>query len=393
MKDIYSQAIELTKSALAGETYPGFITMEIFKLMQRNGLAGTVFGAIDEDKCDKEAYSLFKEEYYMYIKKDQRQLQVIEELRNIFNQNGIDFILLKGSYLKSIYPESFMRSMGDIDCLIKKESMEKAHEVLESHGYKNWVVSANHDCFMKYKDINVEVHPKLDSEFTDGYELLLQNPWENALKVSEHEYELRFEFNLLYQVYHMIKHIYSSGVGFRSVVDLSIMVKCLKKNIDYGHFNGLLVNFKHRDFLYFIFYYIYKKFTETLLFTDYQYDKISDKYIEEFTDFIMVSGIHGIGEDYNLFAGGIASKSKNSKSVFLGKIKFLFSRVFLPKKQMEVIYPFIGKCGLLLPVGWVMRIFRLVFKKRRNTIRKMKRFSISGDEVKRVENLFNNIGL
>jgi hypothetical protein len=373
--------------------YSGQVGLDMFKLMQENGLAGTIFRAIDKEKCDNNAYRLFNEEYYMYIKKDQRQLQVIEELREIFNKNGIDFILLKGSYLKSIYPESYMRSMGDIDCLIRKESMELAHEVLEKNGYKNWVVSANHDCFMKYKDINVEVHPKLDSEFTEGYEALLQNPWKNARKVSEHEHVLKAEFNLLYHVYHMIKHIYSSGVGFRSIVDLCVMVKCLKKTIDYNYFNGLLVNFRHRDFLYFILCYIQQKFSESLLLENGHCDTISDKYAEEFTDFIMVSGIHGIGEEYNLFAGGIASKSKNSKSVFIGKIKFLFSRVFLPKKQMEVIYPFIGKCGMLLPVGWMMRIFRLVFKKRKNTFRKMKRFSISGDEVKRVENLFNNIGL
>jgi hypothetical protein len=172
-----------------------------------------------------------------------------------------------------------------------------------------------------------------------------------------------------------------------------MMVKKHQENFDYDYFYGLLVNFKNRDFLYFILGYIYEKFNETLLLRDNQYDKITAKYVDDFTDFVMVSGIHGIGEEYNLFTGGIANKSKKSKSIFVSKIRFLFSKVFLPKKQMEVIYPFIKKCGLLLPIGWVMRIFRLVFKKRKNTFRKMKRFSISGEEVKRVENLFNNIGL
>jgi hypothetical protein len=153
------------------------------------------------------------------------------------------------------------------------------------------------------------------------------------------------------------------------------------------------VNFKHIDFLYFVLGYINVKIMENVLSINSDYDKINDKYFDDFTDFVMVSGIHGIGENYNLFTGGIAKESKESNNVFFGKIKFLFSKVFLPKKQMQAMYPFIKKCGLLLPLGWLMRIFRLVFRKRKSTVRKMKRFSIDKEEVKRVENLFNNIGL
>ncbi|PKK93148.1 MAG: hypothetical protein CVV61_06125 [Tenericutes bacterium HGW-Tenericutes-6] len=393
MREIYQEAINLIKSALSNETFTGSVKPEMFKLMRENGLAGTVFKALDKETTDESTYRLFKEEYYMYIKKDQRQLQVIEELRGIFNDNGIDFIFLKGSYLKSIYPESYMRSMGDIDCLIKPDKMKLVHEILKDNGYKNWVVSNNHDCFMKYKDINVEIHPKLDSEFTSGYELLFENPWDNAYKVDGNEYVFNIEFNLLYQIYHMIKHIYSSGVGYRTIVDIYIMLRFHRKTFKNEQFEGLLVNFKHKDFLYFILGYINVKIMDNLLSIKYDYDKINDKYFDNFTDFVMVSGIHGIGEDYNLFTGGIANQSKESSNVFFGKIKFLFSRVFLPKKQMEVMYPFIRKCGLLLPLGWMLRIFRLVFRKRKSTVRKMKRFSISKEEVKRVESLFNNIGL
>ena len=102
MREIYQEAINLIKSALSNETFTGSVKPEMFKLMQENGLAGTVFMALDKETTDDVTYRLFKEEYYMYIKKDQRQLQVIEELRGIFNDNGVDFIFLKGSYLKII---------------------------------------------------------------------------------------------------------------------------------------------------------------------------------------------------------------------------------------------------------------------------------------------------
>ena len=393
MQAVYNQAIELIKCSIEGSIYKGLVNKEIFKLMLENGLSGSVFLALDKDLTDEEVYGLFKEEYYQYIKKDQRQLEVIEEIKNIFNENKIDFILLKGSFLKKIYPESYMRSMGDVDCLIKKDKMELVHKVLEENGFKNWVISSNHDCFMKYKNINVEVHPKLDSEFTDGYEDLLADPWSNAINTNGSEYQLRVEYNLLYQIYHMIKHLYRSGVGFRSIVDIYILIKKYGNSFKKEYLNDLLMNFKNKEFFKFLICYINNVFSVTLLNEIISYDKMTNESIDDFTDFVMVSGIHGIGEDYNLFIGGIAFSSKKSGSVFIGKIKYFFSKIFLPRKQMIGMYPFVKKCFLFLPIAWIFRICRLLVNNKKNTFIKIRRFSIRKEDVKRTENLFNNIGL
>jgi len=120
---------------------------------------------------------------------------------------------------------------------------------------------------------------------------------------------------------------------------------------------------------------------------------MTNESIDDFTDFVMVSGIHGIGEDYNLFIGGIAFSSKKSGSVFIGKIKYFFSKIFLPRKQMIGMYPFVKKCFLFLPIAWIFRICRLLVNNKKNTFRKIRRFSIRKEDVKRTENLFNNIGL
>ncbi len=393
MNQLFEQTISLVKNSLAMEKHPLRVDREIYNVCKENGILGFVYPALSESLVDKETFSLFKEEYYQYIKKDERQISVLEELREIFNSNNIDFVFLKGSFLKSIYPKSFMRSMGDIDLLIRPDMMEKAHRVLEEHGYKNWITSTNHDCFIKYANINVEVHPKLDSEFSSEYRVLFEKPWENVVHYNLNEYHLNIEYNLFYQLYHMIKHLYSSGVGFRSVIDIYLFCKSYESEFEKEKIEDYLRLFPKKQFFYNIFTYINEIFSVELLKKFSQNGKMQKVQIEEFTKFLFVSGIHGIGKNHNLFIGGIANNAKNSKNVLFGKIKYLLSKVFLSYSQMKGIYPVLERVKVLLPIMWLVRIFSLLFMKRRNTFRKLKRFSIKKEEVEKIEKLFDNIGI
>jgi hypothetical protein len=393
MNELFEQTIGLVKNSLAMEKHPLRVDREVYDVCKENGILGFVYPALDESLVDKETFSLFKEEYYQYIKKDQRQISVLEELKEIFNKEDIDFVFLKGSFLKTIYPKSFMRSMGDIDVLIRPSMMEKAHIVLEENGYKNWVMSTNHDCFIKYANINVEVHPKLDSEFSNEYKVLFEKPWENVVHYKLNEYHLAIEYNLFYQLYHMIKHLYSSGVGFRTIIDIFLFVEKYEVDFNLKKIEELLKYFPKKEFFYNIFTCINQIFSKDLLQEFSQYGKMQKAQIEEFTNFLFVSGIHGIGKHHNLFIGGIANNAKKSKNILSGKIKYLLSKVFLSYSQMKGIYPVLNKWKILLPFAWVLRALRLVFAKRKNTFRKLKRFSVKKEEVIKIEKLFDDIGI
>ena len=64
-----------------------------------------------------------------------RRRQLLEVIR-IFNDNGIDHVLLKGSHLaEKVYSNSALRPMCDMDVLIKKHEFEKAYDALRGNGY------------------------------------------------------------------------------------------------------------------------------------------------------------------------------------------------------------------------------------------------------------------
>jgi hypothetical protein len=111
----------------------------------------------------------------------------------------------------------------------------------------------------------------------------------------------------------------------------------------------------------------------------------------QFLTYIIHSGTHGIGEDHNLFIGGMASSHKKKEWIVFTKIKFLFSKTFLPFNLMKGLYKYLDKYPFLLPWAYLQRIFKLLFKK--SSRRKLKRMTANKEDIENVEKLFIDIGI
>jgi hypothetical protein len=358
---------------------------EDYRMLRANQISGSLYPLL---KDQEDLNHGFKSDYYQYIRHDEIQMQLIEEVRNIFNVASIDFIFLKGSFLKTLYPKTYMRVMGDIDILVRPESMDKVHKVLEANNFNNWSNSTNHDCFMKNK-INIEIHPKLDSDISDEYGDLFLKPWSYARSKDKHEYLLDIEYRFFYQLYHMIKHLYHSGVGLRTLVDLYYLLKNI--DINSKKYQDIYHIFPKKEFVNFIISIIYNIFTDLRLLDNKTYDKINENLRNKFVEYIIHSGMHGIGDEHNLFIGGMASSHSKKELIIFTKIKFLFSKTFLKFETMKGFYPYLKKYPFLLPVAYLQRIFKLLFKK--SSRHKLTRLSANKNDIKYVEDLFENIGI
>ena len=62
--------------------------------------------------------------------------QELGKLLKLFTRSHLDIIVLKGaSYIETLYKNISLRSMGDIDLLVKEENLELARELLLNNGY------------------------------------------------------------------------------------------------------------------------------------------------------------------------------------------------------------------------------------------------------------------
>jgi hypothetical protein len=390
MNSDYCKYLRLINCALNQEKFSEEITLEDAKTIRANQLVGLTYKAMENSLISEEALKLLKNDYYQYLRTDELQKQMIKELKILFTKEKIDFVFLKGSFIKQLYPETYMRAMGDIDILVKNHDMERIHQVLEGNGFNNWTNSTSHDCFIKDR-INVEIHPLLDSDIEGEYKQLFLNPWHYTVKISESEYLLAREYNFFYQLYHMIKHLYRSGVGFRTIIDLGLLLKKEGHLFDQEKFFAIYEEFPKKDFVRNIIEVINDSF-KAEYFKDYGLiGTMSKPELNEFVEFLFFSGTHGYGEKYNIFIGDMAKKNKKRNNVLFTKIKFLFSRTFLPYKQMKGMYRYLSKCPILLPFAWLQRFFKLLFKK--SSRNKLRNLTVEKAEIIKVEKMFENLGI
>lgn len=385
------ELFEVTTCALNKTIYQKPITDDqtFYNKTLYNGLSGLVFSALDQILISKSLYNHLQKDTMLYVLSDSLQIETIDLINNLFNENKIDHIYLKGSRLKKIYPESHMRAMGDIDILIRKQDLQKVHEIFANKGIICTDRSTQHDGFELKNQVRIEIHPSIYRDFNLAYESLFIEAWDYAVHVNDHVYELPHEYELVYLLYHLAKHMHSSGVGIRSVLDIGIYLRTYKKDLN----QDLLISYLEQSSLH--------QFFKSMVYLNYKYFdmcdikvwimdyKLDDNFFEILTEYLAVSGIHGKGKNFNEFAPRMASNKLQSKN----KFSFIISLIFPDIESVKNMYPFVKKYPILLPFGWIRRWFRLIFLKPKTTWTRIKKLKVKDDEIDKVTNLFQELGL
>lgn len=94
---------------------------------------------------------------------------------------GIRVLPLKGSILKEIYPQARYRQMADVDILIDRKNMEKAHNVMKELGYqyKGGDSEDTVDKYYKPPCVSIEIHSHLMHYHAENYKKYL-DIWERC---------------------------------------------------------------------------------------------------------------------------------------------------------------------------------------------------------------------
>ena len=153
------------------------------------------------------------------------------------------------------------------------------------------------------------------------------------------EHVLSKEDFYIYFTAHTYKHFQNSGCGIRTLVDFYVYLK--NNELDFVYINEELKKLDLLDFSNKISSLSNKIFNEQELSNDE----------EEMLLFIASSGTYGTLE--NSVAKGVKKK---------GKFKYMMSRIFPPMSFYKTNYPFMYKTKILIPLAWLIRFFRILFK-------------------------------
>lgn len=284
----------------------------------------------------------YKNYYISACITNERFNNVINNIKNVFNEYNIPYFFMKGTELKGMYPNPEVRTMGDIDVFIKYSDLSRASKALENNGFKSEADDSEHNVVFYYDNIEIELHFAMldDADDKIGF---FKNPFDKAILVDKSYYKLDNTFHLAFLITHFARHLLF-GAGIRYMMDFYYMMK--NNDIDYTRLHSYMKTLKLEV--------LYNNILNVL---DYLFDTKFDEYIKVdimyFIDYMEKYGIHGYhNNDLN-----ITQVKKHRFSHFMSKV-FLLNKGYRLSKFSKV-----GNIIILWPILVVINIIRLVFTK------------------------------
>ena len=315
-----------------------------YKLSKGHSLNALLFKAIEGVKVKVSEQDLFKleEPYLLNIRKVASFNKERAELYDYLNSNDINFLPLKGIILKDYYPDECAREFADNDILFDEKKDKLVKKFFVDKGYEIEVFRrTNHDVYLKKPFFNFEMHRALFGESGDNKKVVayFKDYLNKSLIKENKEHYLSNEDFYIYFTAHSYKHYHVSGCGIRTLVDYYLFLK--NNELDFDYINKELEKIDLVDF---------SNEIKNLSIKVFDNEPLTETEEEMFL-YIASSGTYGTLE--HSVAKGIKEK---------GKFGYFISRVFPPYSFYKNAYPWAYKTVILIPIAWLCRFFRIVFK-------------------------------
>lgn len=305
------------------------------------------------------------------IKRERFLSQVLDKMK----ERGIVCVLLKGALLADLYPEPELRLSGDIDLYVDEKDEKAAIEVLKELDFQvtpRKIGENDSECTHKIIK-SLELHISLYEDHCATlwfdcikYDMGKIQPYTtkggytyNALEVNE---------ALMFNVLHLIKHFLSSGAGIRQILDV---VLYMEKNFDLIDREKYAKTMKSLKFDYFMD--CCMKIGVDFLGADKNRlvwindCEIPDKDCEKVLNDIEESGLFGHNNNerrsFNKAYTEAVGRQKN-EVIPHGGHGGIFSKIFLDYDRMKKSYGYLQNRKWLLPMGWLHRGIKVIFKKK-----------------------------
>ena len=385
MDKLQKDILKVIKGAITGaaETLsPDFSLEEAAKIASRHQIMPIFYyGA---SACGFSKDHPFMQQLFLHICKDiavsTQQNYSLGSLFSAFDKEKIDYMPLKGTLLKKLYPKAEMRLMGDADILIKPEQYDKIAPIMESLNY-SLDVESDHEIVWKKPMVYIELHKRLIPSYNKDYYSYFGDGWRLAKLCEGTRFSMTDEDQMIYLLTHFAKHYRDSGIGIKHMLDLWIF-RNSRAQLDEDYIAEEFKKLRLFEF--------YQNIVDTLK-VWFEDGEPNDR-TELISSVIFNSGVYGTYEASLLSEAFKKTKFEDESGAF--RKKKLFRAIFLPYKNMCEKYPFLEKAAVLLPVMWVVRIVGVVLFKRETIVKHTEDYkTTSSEQIADYGNALNFVGL
>ena len=357
---------------------------EIYKISAEHDLVSIISYGIIEGGYEvrPDIRALFIRNMYESLARSENQSFEINKIYKAFDDVGVSYMPLKGLLLRKLYPHEDMRIMSDADILVKTEDYDKFSKIMSELGY-SFDGESNHEYnYIKPPIMHVELHKFMIPSYNEDLYAYYGDGWRLAKPSADNpcRFELGLEDNFIYILAHFAKHYRNAGAGMRNICDLWLYIK-KHASLDMEYIKNQLESLGLLNF--------YEHINK--LISCWFLGETFDTETEEMTEFILASGVHGnlknqvAAETIRGYAENQAEKAQ----------KYRYIRMLFPHYEyMKSIYPSLNKLPYLMPLYWVLRLFKGILFKRKNLsyhIEKAK--SIETATIEKYEAHMKKVGL
>ena len=236
MNLVESQVVNFLNSAIHGkkieiekDTYIDW--NKIIDELKAHKIEALVYSAIKKEtfnNIDKELLNKWKKGTFQSGVFQLNHIKQVESVLNLFNENNVPVIVLKGLVIRDLYPRPELRTMCDADILVHKDDLDRVRELLISIGYTETESSDVHLNFFRGAT-HIEVHWIITKEhYFNEIPKLEEEIWENAVEVNvgnSKALSMGNEDLAMHLCLHMAAHLIDRGFGIRQVCDLVLFVE------------------------------------------------------------------------------------------------------------------------------------------------------------------------
>jgi len=282
------------------------------------------------------------QKYCRHLLVSEGQQRQIARIFAAFEENGIDYLPLKGCRMKALYPKPELRYMGDADILIRMEQYSKTASIMETLGYTEKVES-DYELYWKCPELNAELHKGVSSVFDGDFFAYFGNGWHLASAHTGHYWTMTPEDEWIYLFVHFTKHFRDGGIGCRHMTDLWVYLRN-HPNMDESYIRREMTKLQLLEF--------YENIRRVI--AVWFEDAAADEKTVFITDYVFSCGSWGSVENHILSQSIRDSKAMEGRK---GKLSYLWRTLFPRCVQLEGQYRILKKAPWMLPAVWVYRLF------------------------------------
>ena len=384
MTDLQQGILTLIKSAITDQPLPlpsGFTLEGILPLCRDHEITPMVCeGAVNCGIHNTPDFRPMFLESCQHLLASERQAGLVRNIFRAFNENGIDYMPVKGCLMKQRYPKHEFRPMGDADILIRTEQYEKIRPLMLQLGFQE-VEESNHEYVWNSVSLHVELHKRLVPSYNSDYYAYFGDGWRLATQRRGTRYSMTPEDEFIYLFVHLAKHYRDGGVGCRQMVDLWIQRRCFPQ-MDEAYLRQELDKLQLGAF--------YENILQT---RDVWFEGAAENDITRcISDYIFGAG--SWGTDENRLLSDAIKEQKRAGSALVGRLRLLLKTVFPPRVHMMMRFSVLKKAPWLLPVFWPIRWLDLLFVRRKRMVAETALMcGATNNKIRSYEQQLNYVGL